>query len=153
MPIAIVSVDLLSGEKVVFKEGSSAMALQASSAIPGYLPPVEYRDMLLVDGAIVDVVPADVVREMGVDIVIAVDVDQSGPRDEIKNGLDAFLRAVELCAQDNKRHHLKQADLVICPDFGATIVTFDVSKTEVCINAGIKAAERALPELEKLLRK
>ncbi len=153
LPIAIVAVDLLSGEKIVFREGPATLALQASSAIPGYFPPVANDGMLLVDGAIVDAVPADVVREMDVDIVIAVDVDQTGPRSEIRNGLDAFLRAVELCAQYNKRHFLKNADLVIHPDFGQTIVTFDVSKTEVCINAGVQAAEKALPEIRRLLQK
>lgn len=151
LPLAIVAVDLLSGEKIVFREGSATLALQASSAIPGYFPPVASDGMLLVDGAIVDVVPADVVREMGMDVVIGVDVDQTGPRSEIRNGLDAFLRAVELCAQYNKRHFLKHADLVIHPDFGQTIVTFDVSKTEVCINAGIQAAEKALPDIRRLL--
>ncbi|MFQ5583596.1 MAG: patatin-like phospholipase family protein, partial [Calditrichia bacterium] len=153
IPIAVVSVDLLSGEKVVFREGPATIALQGSSAIPGFLPPVEYRDMVLVDGAIVDVVPADVVRQMDVDIVIAVDVDQSGPRSEIRNGLDAFLRAVELCAQHNKRHYLKDADIVIKPDFGETIVTFDVSKAEHCIETGVRAAMKALPEIKKLLER
>lgn len=153
LPISIVSVDLLSGEKVVFKEGPAAIALQASSAIPGFFPPVAYQNMLLVDGAIVDVVPVEVARAMGVDIVIAVDVDQSGPRSEISNGLDAFLRAVELCAQHNKRHFLNTADLTIHPQFGQTITTFDVSKMELCINAGVKAATEALPAIRKLLRR
>jgi NTE family protein len=151
IPIAIVSVDLLSGEKVVFKDGPAAIALQASSAIPGFLPPVLYKDMFLVDGAILDVVPADITREMGAEIVIAVDVDQSGPRPQIKNGLDAFLRAVELSSQYNKRQFLKEADIIIRPDFGQEILTFDVSKADVCISAGVKAAEDALPKILNLI--
>ncbi len=151
LPTAIVAVDLLSGKKIVFKEGPAAIALQASSAIPGFFPPVAYQGMLLVDGAIVDVVPADVVKEMGVDIVIAVDVDQTGPRDEISNGFDAFLRAIELSGQSNKHHFLKNADLVIHPDFGETIVTFDISKIELCVKAGVEATEKALPKIRKLL--
>lgn len=151
IPLAIVSVDLLSGEKIVFKDGPAAIALQASSAIPGFLPPVLYNDMILVDGAILDVVPADITRDMGADIVIAVDVDQSGPRPQIKNGLDAFLRAVELSAQYNKRQFLKDADIIIHPDFGREIVTFDVSKAEDCISAGVRAAEIALPKIRNLL--
>ncbi len=151
IPIAIVTVDLLSGEKVVFREGPAAIALQASSAIPAFFPPVPYKNMLLVDGAIVDVVPADVARDMGSDIVLGVDVGQTGPREEINNGLEAFLRAVELSGEYNKRHFLRQADLVIKPDFGETIVTFDTSKAELCIEAGIKAARQALPKIRKLV--
>lgn len=151
LPLAIVAVDLLSGKKIVFKQGPAAIALQASSAIPGFFPPVAYQNMLLVDGAIVDVVPADVVRAMGVDVVIAVDVDQSGQQSEISNGFDAFLRAIELSGESNKHHFLKNADVIIHPDFGETIVTFDISKIEHCVKAGVEATEKALPKIRALL--
>jgi predicted acylesterase/phospholipase RssA len=151
LPLAIVAVDLLSGRKVVFRSGAPAMALQASSAIPGYLPPVRHKDMLLVDGAIIDEVPVDVVRGMDVDVVIGVDVEQRSAEAEISNGLEAFLRAVELCARENKQQYLRQADLLIHPRFGETVVTFDVSKIDLCIEAGKLAAEEALPAIRELL--
>ncbi|RMG31024.1 MAG: hypothetical protein D6732_15400, partial [Methanobacteriota archaeon] len=151
IPLGVVSVDLLSGEKVVFRDGPAAIALQASSAIPGFFPPVLYKNMVLMDGAIVDVVPADVARKMGVDVVIAVDVDQVGPRDKIQNGLDAFLRAVELGWQYNKRQFLKDADIILHPEFPEKIVTFDTSKAEVCMYAGIRAATQALPRIRKII--
>ncbi len=118
IPIAAVAADLMSGEKVIFKEGPAAIALQASCALPGFFPPVSLNDKLLVDGAIVDVVPVDVVKRMGVDVVIAVDVDQEESQPEINNGLEVFLRSVELCSRHHKRHFLKLADLVVRPDFG-----------------------------------
>ncbi|MFQ5865346.1 MAG: patatin-like phospholipase family protein [bacterium] len=151
IPLAVVATDLLSGEKIVFKEGPAAFAVQASSALPGFLPPVRFEERLLADGAFVDLVPVEVVQQMGVDIVIAVDVDQDGMRVEVRNGLEAFFRAIELCARHHKRHHLKSADLVIRPDFGMPVNPLDISKGELCIEAGVRAAERILSELQNLL--
>ncbi|MFQ6114143.1 MAG: patatin-like phospholipase family protein [bacterium] len=151
IPIAVVTTDLLSGEKIIFKEGPTDFAVQASSALPGFLPPIQFENRLLADGAFVDMVPAEVVREMGVDFVIAVGVDQEGMRVQVRNGLEAFLRAIELCARHHKRHHLELADLVIRPDFGEAVNPLDFSKTELCIEAGVQAAERTLPELRERL--
>jgi len=149
--LAIVTTDLLSGDKIVFKDGPAVLAVQASSAIPGFLPPVHHQGRLLADGAFVDLVPCAVVREFGVDIVLAVDVDQEGVQVEVRNGIEAFMRAVELCARHHKNHHLKLADMVIRPDFGTPVNPLDVSKTELCIEAGVQAAEQMLPELRELL--
>ena len=149
--LAVVSIDLLSGDKVVFRSGPATFAVQASSALPGFLPPVRHGSRLLADGAFVDLVPVDVVRQMDVDLVVAVDVDQEDVRVEVRNGLEAFLRAVELCARHHKQHHLKAADLVVRPDFGEPINPLDASKAEQCVEAGVRAAEAALPELRSRL--
>ncbi|MCB0262801.1 MAG: patatin-like phospholipase family protein [Calditrichia bacterium] len=151
IPIAAVATDLISGEEVVFKEGPATIALQASSALPGFFPPVHLDGRLLVDGAIVDVVPVDVVHQMGANIVIAVDVDQEEVKPEVRNGMEAFLRSVELCSRHHKQHYLKKADLIIRPDFGQPVQTFDVTKSQLCIEAGVQAAEQALPDIWKLL--
>lgn len=151
IPVAAVATDLISGEKVIFKDGPADIALRASSALPGFFTPVTHGKRLLVDGAIIDVVPVDVVRKMNVEIVIAVDVDQEEIHPEVHNGLEAFLRSVELCSRHHKRHYLKLADLIIHPDFGQPVQTFDVTKSRHCIEAGIKAAEKALPDIRKLL--
>lgn len=153
IPVAAVAIDLLSGEKVVFRRGPAAMALQASAAIPGLFPPVRQGDRLLADGAFVDVVPAGVVRELGCERVVAIDVEQEGLRVEIHNGLQAFLRAVELCSRHHKRHHLEYADLVIRPDFGEPIQALDFSKAAICLEAGVRAAEEAMPRIERLLNR
>ncbi len=144
IPISVVTTDLISGKKIIFREGPADFAIHASSALPGFLPPVHYNNHLLADGAFVDLVPAGVVREMGVDYVIAVDVDQENVQVEIHNGLEAFLRAIELCARHHKHHHLSLADLVIQPDFGEHVNPLDFSKAELCLEAGYKATEKAL---------
>jgi NTE family protein len=81
-----------------------------------------------------------------------VDVDQEGTPMEVRNGLEAFLRAMELCARHHKRHDLNLADVVLQPDFGQPVQTFDFSQAQRCIQAGERAAEQALPALQALMR-
>ena len=69
--------DLLTGEKVVFRQGPVADAVRASISIPGIFVPEKYNGRILVDGGVSDRVPVSVAKEMGADIVIAVDVSQS----------------------------------------------------------------------------
>lgn len=153
IPVAVVAFDLRTGKKVVFKEGRADIAVQASSALPGFFPPVEYEDFLLADGGFVDLVPVGQARKLSVDLVVAVDVDQEDERVEIHNGLEAFLRAVDICNRHHKYHHLAEADLVIRPDFGEEVKTFAVSKAEICIAAGERSAEKAMLKIKRLLRK
>ncbi len=151
IPVAIVTTDLLSGEKVVFTEGPAALAARASSALPGLMPPVKYDERLLVDGAVVDLVPTDTAREIGGSPVLAVDVDQEEIQVEVTNGVEAFFRAIEVCARHLKNHHLRSADLIIRPDFDAAVSLLDVSKADLCFAAGVRAAEKVVPEIYRLL--
>ncbi|GIX47166.1 MAG: esterase [Candidatus Tectimicrobiota bacterium] len=151
LSLAVVAVDLISGERVIFRHGPAVPALQASAAVPGFFPPVAQGERLLADGAIVDVVPVDVVRDMGVEVVVAVDVDQETLRGTVRNGLDAFLRAFEICSRHHKRLRLALADLVLRPQFEKPLHMFDFAHTEACIRAGEEAARRALPTLRALL--
>jgi NTE family protein len=70
-----VATDILSGEEVVIRSGDIIEAVRASSSVPGLLKPVRHSGRLLVDGALVNPVPVSVARDMGADIVIAVDVN------------------------------------------------------------------------------
>lgn len=149
IPVAVVTTDLLSGEKVVFSEGPAHLALQASSALPGFFPPVRHQSRLLTDGAFVDYVPVDLARSMTDAPVIA--VEQENLPVEINNGLEAILRAVELCARHHKEHQLRLADGIIHPKFGEFVPTFDLSRAEQCVQAGIRAAEAFLPALKEVL--
>ena len=72
MPLAVVTTDLLTGEAVVYREGPLAIAVHASSAVPGSVAPVHYDGRVLVDGGLSNNLPISVAREMGADVVIAV---------------------------------------------------------------------------------
>ncbi len=78
LPLTVVAVDLESGEEVHFTQGRLADALRASISLPGLLAPLEWEGRRLVDGGLLNDLPVDVVRQMGADVVLAVDVSPSG---------------------------------------------------------------------------
>ena len=75
MPFAAVATDLLTGDEVVMRSGDLQSAMRASMAIPGIFDPIERDGRILVDGGLVDPVPADVCRSLGAEAVIAVDIN------------------------------------------------------------------------------
>ena len=79
IPFAAVACDLETGEEVVLKEaGDLALAIRASCTVPGVFAPVQYEGRTLIDGGVVALVPTEAVRELGAEIVIAVDVIACG---------------------------------------------------------------------------
>src|SRR5690606_1417781 len=74
IPFACVATDLVTGEKVVLREGNLTQSILASGAFPSSYTPMELNGRTLIDGGIADNYPVDIVREMGADIVIGVDV-------------------------------------------------------------------------------
>ena len=74
LPLELVAVDLVTGEEVILNTGRVVDAVRATISLPGILAPVRMGDRLLVDGGLLNNVPADIVRKMGADVVIAVSV-------------------------------------------------------------------------------
>lgn len=74
IPISVIATDLNNGEKIIFKNGSIIKAIRASISMPGVFEPVVDNGSIVVDGGLVDPIPVDVVKEMGAEIVIAVDL-------------------------------------------------------------------------------
>jgi len=150
VPLGVVACDLRSGKTVVFRTGSAALALQASAALPGFFRPVEHEGRLLADGGYVGMVPTWVAREMGADIVIAIDADPMHAVDDIQDGLHALLRALDITSQRYKETLLDDADVVIRPDFGGPVETLDFSRIDDCVEAGVRATRAALPAIGAL---
>ena len=117
IPFRAVATDLLTGKPYVFRRGPMAEALRASIAIPMMFTPVEKENMLLVDGGLANNLPVDIVKEMGADIVIAVDV--SSPlykKEEIRTFFDVMDQSVSLLTRQSIQANLERADLVLRPD-------------------------------------
>ncbi|MBC7252051.1 MAG: patatin-like phospholipase family protein [Anaerolineae bacterium] len=87
IPLALVAVDLISGQEVILNRGSVLEAVRATISFPGVFAPYRLGEHLLVDGGVLNNLPADVVRGMGADVVIAVDASLSS------NGLPQVLEA------------------------------------------------------------
>lgn len=116
IPLTVVATDLLNGEKVLFREGSVADAVRASISIPGIFVPEEIDGKLLVDGGVVDRVPASVVKEMGADVIIAVDVSSLKIKPQIKSIIDVILQSIDIMQNEMVRRHELNTDIVIRPN-------------------------------------
>lgn len=118
VPFRAVATDIATGSKVVLSHGDFARALRASMAIPTVFSAVEIDGKLLVDGGVSDNVPVDVVRAMGADVVIAIDIGApllAGP-EAGRSFLTILNQTMGLITRANMAPQLAAADLVITPD-------------------------------------
>lgn len=148
LPLAILAVDLISGERVVLRCGSIARAVRASCAIPGIFNPVEYGGRLLVDGGVLERVPAKTVRDMGADFVIAVDVGYYIEEYKINHIFDVLSRANEVMSREIGLLQPQKADILIMPDM-KDVAPFHFHLADEAIARGEDAARQALPGLKK----
>jgi NTE family protein len=146
IPVATVAMDLVSGQRVIFDRGDAVPAIYASAAMPGLLPPLKWHDQLLADGTYIDNVPVDVARtlagDLGVDLIMAVDVGQMEPATNIRNGFQSIMRAVEICHHAHSRARFDAADVVLKVTFPMQINVLDFDRKRCCIAAGIRAVRQ-----------
>lgn len=93
---AAIATDLLTGSEVILNEGKVYKAAAASSAIPGFIPPVQWGDFLLVDGGVVDTVPTLPAVQLGASAIVAVDVSADIPNTKTKSPLEIFNRTSKI---------------------------------------------------------
>ncbi len=149
IPLSVVALDLLSGHRVVLERGSLRRAVLASSAIPGIFPAVPWDDMLLCDIGTIEAVPTMLAKTYASDMTIAVDVGQSDSRIAVcDTAMDVMMRVDDIGQRLMRRHHLKDADIVIQPDVG-TRAWFDFSDPERMIEEGRRAARESLNEFSR----
>lgn len=115
-----VATDIRNGKRIIYRSGPLRRAISASCALPGIFPPVADNDMLLVDGGWVERVPVRCARDMGAEIVIAVDVSSEVGKFDDKYGLDVVLRADAVTRIYLNEILIREADVVIHPDVGRT---------------------------------
>lgn len=115
IPVSVVATDLMTGEKVVFTEGSIADAVRASISIPGVFVPEKLNGRLLVDGGVVDRVPVSVVKKMGADLVIAVDVSRVKTNAEITTIYDVIMQSLDIMQMELMENRQIASDVMIRP--------------------------------------
>ena len=127
IPFRAVATDLLTGRKVVLSDGELANVMRASMSVPGAVAPAEMNGMMLVDGMLTSNLPVETAREMGADIVIAVNVGTPLlKKDEINGILGVTGQMVGILAQQNVEVSLAQLrpnDILITPDLGSFSTT------------------------------
>ncbi len=152
-PFRAVAADLETGERVVLERGDLTSAMRASMSAPGVFAPVEVDGRLLVDGGIVENLPVDVVKSMGVDIVIAVDVGfRPVARKELNSALAVSNQAVTIMMMretGRQRSLLAGNDLLITPDL-EELQSTDFTASARLIGLGLAAMRANAGRLARL---
>jgi len=151
-PFRAVSVDLKKGQVFIFDQGSLSLAIRATTSVPGIFAPVMHEDKVLVDGGILNNLPADITRKEGADLVIAVDVEREYREGEPQNMFDVLNRSLSIMMVEMRRSNLRYADVIFRPEVGH-IQAHDLTKIKRCIEAGERIAEQKVAEVISLLEK
>ncbi|MCL1817940.1 MAG: patatin-like phospholipase family protein [Spirochaetaceae bacterium] len=152
IPFRAVTTDLATGKQVVISSGPAARAVRASCSIPGIFTPLEDEGRLLADGGLVNNIPADVVRAMGADYVIAVDVVSAADGRKPSNIGEVIFRSMTILIAGTNSLGIRQADLFVRPDL-AGIYPHDMAKKQQIIAAGEEAMKKLLPRIPRAYRK
>lgn len=160
IPFRCVATNINGVQEVVLSSGSLPVAMRSSMAIPGIFKSVRIGDMNLVDGGMLNNLPVDVVREMGADIVIAIDLTQNKHEDRSFTLSDLFgnlelggLLDWVISRPDIQKYNVnrKNADLYINPDLGDfEALSFSAKKIAEMISIGERVGKEYLPEMQKL---
>jgi NTE family protein len=146
IPLAIVASDLTAGAPVVFKDkGDVLMPIHASCAYPGIFPPVRYMDHCLVDGMVAMDIPAAPLRRMGATRVVSVTLPSPASTLDPNNTQSVVQRSFQLMNARSGSNWRRSSDVVIAPEVQ------DCANAQQMIDAGMRAAEAALPQILKWL--
>ena len=155
IPFRAVATDIVTGEKVVFSKGHLPRAIRASMSIPAVFAPVDVDGRLLVDGGMVDNIPIDVARSMGVDRVIAVDIGTPLlKRKELTTVVDVLNQSTTLMTRNNSEAQLAtltSKDILVEPPLAA-YTGADFGSVNELIDAGYRATQALSSRLVSLRR-
>ncbi|NZA25039.1 patatin-like phospholipase family protein, partial [Luteimonas sp. SJ-92] len=145
-PFAAVATRLDSGERVVFTRGNAGQAVRASSSVPGVFEPAVIGGHSYVDGGIVSPVPVDAARQLGADLVIAVDISNKATGTAPQDMLGIVNQSIAIMGQRLGAEELARADVVIRPQVN-DIGPADFTRRSAAILQGERAALAALPRI------
>lgn len=151
IPLGVVATDLGSGQAVLFQRGDTGTAVRASSAVPAVFVPVKINGRDYVDGGLVAPVPVRYARQMGAELVIAVDISTAPEDSATKDTLQILLQTFSIMGKSINQHELREADIVVRPSL-IGLKSADFSARQRAIDAGRAAMLAALPALRARLQ-
>jgi NTE family protein len=146
LPVAVIATDLLTGEKVVFYEGDIASAVRGSISIPGIFVPEAWNGRLLVDGGVIDRIPVSVVKDMGADFIIGVDVSPIKVSGEVSTIYDVIMQSIEIMQHELVRAREFASNIMIRPKLDH-YNSRSFTDLENIIQVGEDATEKLIPEI------
>ena len=150
IPLGIVATDLGNGQAVLFQRGDTGTAVWASSAVPAVFVPVRINQHDYVDGGLVSPVPVSFARQMGADVVLAVDISAPPEGNVADSTLQILLQTFAIMGKTINRYELQGADVVVSP-VQTGLKSADFSARQRAIDAGRAAMLAALPALKARL--
>ncbi|MBP6190578.1 MAG: patatin-like phospholipase family protein [Acinetobacter sp.] len=152
IPMYVVATELKNGKQTVFNYGNTGQAVRASVSIPSMFKPTKIGEIEYVDGGLVSPVPVQVARDLGADIVIAVDILAQPVHTETSNVWGLFNQNINIMQGRLAATELKSADIVIQPDLREKAHIFDVKGREITIQAGVDAAQAKLADVQAVIK-
>ncbi|BDT67038.1 hypothetical protein os1_12050 [Comamonadaceae bacterium OS-1] len=146
LPLGVVATDLNSGEAVLFQRGDTGTAVRASSAVPAVFQPVKIGGHEYVDGGLVAPVPVGFARQMGAELVIAVDISSAPEGNPADGTLQILLQTFAIMGKSINTYALRDADVVVRPVL-LGMTSADFGSRRRAIEAGRAAMLQALPAL------
>ena len=150
-PLGIVATDLNTGQGVLFRRGDTGTAVRASSAVPAVFLPVKIGSQEFVDGGLVSPVPVRYARQMGAELVIAVDISSAPEGNPAGDPLQILLQTFAIMGKSINTWELRDADVVVRPALRG-MSSADFASKRRAIEAGRAAMQAALPQLRAALQ-
>lgn len=147
IPFGVVATDLGSGEPILFRRGDTGTAVRASSAVPAVFQPVRINGREYVDGGLVSPVPVRFARQMGAELVIAVDISAVPDGNPVSDAVRLLLQTFAIMGRSINQFELREADVVIRPKL-AGVSSADFTARARAIQAGREAAQAAIAEVK-----
>jgi NTE family protein len=148
LPLGIVATDLSDGSAILFRSGDTGTAVRASSAVPAVFQPVKIGTREYVDGGLVSPVPVRFVREMGAQLVVAVDITSPPEKDPPGDAFRMLMQTFSIMGRSINSFELRDADVLIRPRLDG-VASSDFTARRRAIQAGREAAQAVLPLLRQ----
>ena len=148
VPLGIVATDLDNGQAILFQRGDVGIAVRASSAVPAVFQPVRIGAREYVDGGLVSPVPVRFARQMGAELVIAVDISAAPEGNVTSDPVRMLLQTFAIMGRSINSFELREADVVLRPKLnGVSGANFAARKSSIL--AGREAALAVLPDVKQ----
>ena len=152
IPLAIVATDIDTGEKVVFRRGSVAQAVRASTCIPAFFVPVEIGKRRVVDGGLVENVPISPLKEMGAELLVGVNLGHWRTFKKTHNVLDVITNSYSIMLRPQMAPSFFEGSIMIDPHLEKYRAS-DFEKADDLMRIGYEAASKMVIVIEKQLQK
>jgi NTE family protein len=150
IPLGIVATDLKSGQGVLFRQGDTGQAVRASSSVPSVFNPVKIGDREYVDGGLVAPVPVRYAKQMGAELIIAVDISAAPEGNAADGTVAVLLQTFAIMGKSINEYALQGADVVIRPEL-VGVKSGDFTAKRRAMDAGRLAMQRQIPQLKALI--